>query len=297
MNILIIGRSGQVARALVERARETGIAVSAVGRPLVDLELTSTDLEEIIRDRAPTVVINAAAYTAVENAEQQSARAFQINAAGAELVAQAAQRAGAAHILFSTDYVFAGDKLSPYSEADAVGPRSVYGRSKLEGEQRALRANPQTVILRTAWVYSAKGSNFVRTMLRLARSKPAIDVVEDQIGSPTFANDLAEAALTIAENLGREGGPFGVYNCAGEGGVSWSGFANAIFAEARARGGPFAEVRPILARDFPAKVARPSNSQLDCSKLANDHRVRLPAWRDGLVACLDEIAAGGWSVE
>lgn len=297
MKTLVIGRAGQVARALIARGPPANVAVSAFGRPDIDLESDAGELERIILNLAPRVVINAAAYTAVEKAETESERAFQINATGAEVVARAAARVGAAHILFSTDYVFPGDQAQAYSEADVVGPRSVYGLSKLEGERRAIAANPQTLVLRTAWVFSATGSNFVRTMLRLAKSKPVIDVVADQIGCPTFADDLADAALTISQRMVHDDAPFGVYNCAAAGGVSWADFAQAIFAAASVRGGPFAEVRPILARDFPSRVNRPSNSQLDCSKLRSDYQVSLRGWRDGLNACMDDIAAGGWSVE
>lgn len=291
MNILVIGRSGQVARALARRAAAHGLRVELLGRP--DFDLEQPDIGAIAR-RKPDVVINAAAYTAVDKAESERERAFRINADGAEAVARGAAEAGAACVHVSTDYVFAGDKSVPYVETDATGPTGAYGASKLEGEQRVLGGDPRAIVVRTAWVYAAGGANFVRTMLRLAKTRPEISVVADQHGCPTYADDLADVLLTVGARL--DGGR-GVYHCVGGGETTWAGFAEHVFALSRARGGPHAAVRPIASADYPTAAKRPANSRLDCSKLARDYGVGMRPWREALEACVDEIAAGGWRVE
>jgi dTDP-4-dehydrorhamnose reductase len=292
VNVLVIGRSGQVARALRSGAR--GRAVRALGRPESDLEAPEV-LVKAIEDIRPDVVVNAAAYTAVDQAEAEPDRAFAINAAGPEAVALAAARCGAAMIQISTDYVFDGAKPDPYVETDPTMPTSVYGRSKLEGEQRVLGANPRAIVLRTSWVFASEGSNFIRTMLRLAKTRDQINVVSDQSGCPTFAEDLAEAILAVTDRVSA-GGAFGVYHCAGGGETTWADLAAETFALSAARGGPSAAVAPILARDYPTRAARPANSRLDCSKVAADYGIRLRPWREALAACVDDIAAGGWRV-
>jgi dTDP-4-dehydrorhamnose reductase len=295
LKAVIIGRAGQVARALAHEARAAPLALQVLGRPEFDLEHPAA-LQEAIKRAEPDIVINAAAYTAVERAETEPERAFQVNAVAAEAIARVASELGAAHVLYSTDYVFSGDKLGAYVEGDETAPRSVYGASKREGESRALSVNARTLVLRTSWVYDASGGNFVRTMLRLAKAKPKVDVVADQVGCPTFASDLAQATLRAAGEA-RSVDKWGIYNCAGAGEASWATFAQAVFAGARARGGPFAEVNPIAARDFPSRVARPANSRLDCSKLAADYGIRMRPWEEALNTCLDELAADGWRVE
>jgi dTDP-4-dehydrorhamnose reductase len=287
VTILVIGRQGQVARAL---ARTGDVAV--LGRPELDLEDAAAARAAIVASK-PKVVINAAAYTAVDKAEDDPDRAFAINAAGAEAVALGANDAGAPVIHVSTDYVFAGDKPSPYSEADDTVPAGVYGASKLEGEQRVFAVSARAIVVRTAWVFDAQGSNFVRTMLRLAKTRDQINVVADQRGCPTFAGDLASALLAIARNPAISG----VFNCAGAGETTWSEFAGEIFAQSKARGGPSAEVAPISTSEYPTRARRPANSRLNCEKLASAYSVRMRPWQVALSACMDEIAASGWRVE
>jgi dTDP-4-dehydrorhamnose reductase len=291
VNILVIGRHGQVARAVARLGG--GVAVAA--RPELDLKHPES-VARAIALRRPDIVINLAAFTAVDRAESERELAFAVNAAGAGAVAEAAAQCGAAVIHISTDYVFAGDKTSAYTEEDATDPRCVYGASKLEGERLVLAANPRALILRTSWVFDAQGANFVRTMLRLARSRASIGVVADQAGCPTFAGDLAAAISAIAEKLG-DGGPGGIYHCAGAGATTWADFAIAIFALSQARGGPFAEIVRIRSSEFPTPAPRPANSVLNCKKLLADYGIELPSWRSSLAACMDEIEAGGWSVE
>lgn len=290
MSILVIGKTGQVARALSRRASARGFALQNIARDEFDLEAPVADA---ILSRAPSIVINAAAYTAVDAAEREPERAFQINAVGAGVVAAAAAAAKATCIHISTDYVFPGDKCEPYIETDATGPTGIYGASKLEGERKVLAANPRSAIVRTAWVFDANGKNFVRTMLRLARTKREVSVVADQRGCPTFADDLADALLTLAQ--AQVSG--GIYHCAGAGDTTWAGFAEAIFGAAGEAGGPSALVSPIATCDYPTPAKRPANSRLDCTKLWMDHGISMRPWTESLKQCVSEIAAGGWSVE
>jgi len=290
--ILVVGRGGQLARALVRRGAVRGVALDVIGRPEIDLLAPETLAREIAA-RRPSALINAAAYTAVDKAEDEQEVARRINAEAPEMMARAAAEVGAAFVQVSTDYVFAGDKDGAYVETDPVAPQGVYGATKLEGETRSLAANTRTIVLRTAWVYDATGANFVRTMLRLASSRDELGVVADQRGCPTFADDLANAALSVALNPVRGG----VYHCAGAGETSWAGFAEEIFAQAAARGGPSANVRHITTAEFPTRAKRPANSRLDCAKLAKDYGVGMRPWREALAACMDEIAVGGWRVQ
>jgi dTDP-4-dehydrorhamnose reductase len=243
--------------------------------------------------RAPDLVVNAAAYTAVDAAERDRERAFAVNATGANAVAEACAALDLPLIHISTDYVFDGASKAPYAETDSTEPSTVYGASKLEGERLVFGAQPLTVVLRTAWVYDVEGVNFVRTMLRLAQTREVVSVVNDQIGSPTFAEDFADAVLYVATTPLR----FGIYHCAAAGEATWAEFAREVYALSRARGGPFANVRPIASSDYPTLAARPANSRLHCGKLAADYGVSIRPWREGLAACIDQIAAEGWSVE
>jgi len=287
VTILVIGRGGQVARALARRGD-----VEVIGRPDFDLMQPDAVAAEIVR-RRPRAVINAAAYTAVDKAEDEPDAAMAINGDAPRVIAHASAEIGAALVHLSTDYVFAGDKAAPYVEDDPTGPTGIYGASKLRGEQLALAANPRTIVLRTAWVYDAAGANFVRTMLRLAKSRDVITVVADQRGCPTFADDLAGAALAIAADPRHAG----IYHCAGSGETTWAAFAEDIFAQSRIRGGPSADVKHIASAEFPTRAKRPANSRLDCTKLAREYGIVMRPWREALSACMDEIAAGGWRVE
>jgi dTDP-4-dehydrorhamnose reductase len=291
VTILVVGRSGQLARALVRRAAANGVDVEALGRPEIDLEAPAGAVS-LIAARRPRVVINAAAYTAVDKAEDERELVHRINAEGAEAIARAAAEVNARMIQISTDYVFSGEKTAPYREDDPTAPTGVYGVSKLLGEQLVLGAHPRAVVLRTAWVFDATGANFVRAVLRAARSRRIVDVVADQHGCPTFADDLADAVLAVAARPNQAG----VYHCAGFGEASRAELAEAVFAHSRARGGPWADVRPIATANYPTRAPRPPNSCLDCGKLAVDYGLRMRPWREALAACMDEIANDRWSV-
>ena len=295
MKVLVTGREGQLARCLVDRSTGLeGIELVAVGRPELDLEVPGS-AARAVTDFSPDVVINAAAYTAVDQAEDEAERAFRINAEAAGDVAAAAREAGAAVIQISTDYVFDGFSAEPYREDAATHPLGVYGRSKLAGEEQVRAANPDHLILRTAWVYSPFGRNFVKTMVAAAATREELTVVSDQIGNPTSALDLADGILAVVDHwrLGSRTGLGEVYHLAGGGSTTWCGFAQAIMDECRALGLPAADVRPIQTEDWPTKAVRPRNSMLDCMKFARDFSFTMPQWRASLPAVVERIAGQG----
>jgi dTDP-4-dehydrorhamnose reductase len=292
MRVLIVGKAGQLASALTEIAAMTrGVDAVALGRP----DLDSTDAASVARameEVRPEVVVNAAAYTAVDKAETEPDAAFALNGHGARLLADASERCGAAIIHVSTDYVFDGEKPAPYVETDQTGPVNVYGRSKLEGEFAVRMGNPRHLILRTAWVHSATGANFVRTMLRLAGERKALRVVDDQVGSPTYAPHLAEVVIALAQEMAAagDGDPrWGTYHAAGTGTVSWCGLAREVFRLSAASGGPSAEVEAIGTQDYPTPARRPGNSRLDCQRLRTVYGLALPPWQSGVAACVGRL--------
>lgn len=291
MKILVIGREGQLARGLAEAAG-TGLEIVAIGRPQIDVTDPRSVTEAIARER-PGVVVNAAAYTAVDRAESEPDIAMAVNGAGAEHVARACAAGAIPLVHLSTDYVFDGNKKQPYVEGDAVGPINAYGRSKLDGELRLARACPQHLILRTAWVHSPWGTNFVRTMLRLAGERPQIRVVDDVRGSPTYAPHLAEVVLALARKIKSDAAavPWGTYHAVSAGDTTWCGFAREVFRCAREHGLPAAEVVPIGTADYPTAARRPMNSRLDCTALRTSFGLQLPDWRQGVRDCVARLAA------
>jgi dTDP-4-dehydrorhamnose reductase len=288
MRVVVVGGSGQVARALAERAAgDASLDVVVAGRPTLDVTKPET-VRAAIHAARPDLVIDAAAYTAVDKAESEPERAFAVNRDGAAAVAAAAAEVGAPVVWLSTDYVFDGAKTEPYGEGDPTNPTSVYGASKLAGEQAVAAANPRHLILRTSWVFAPYGQNFLRTMLRLAAERPSLRVVDDQIGCPTYAPDLADALFAIARR------PFapGVAHLAGPDAVSWCGFARKIVAASARRGGPSVPVEAIATADYPTPARRPANSRLDSTKARATLGVALPALDDALGRCLDRLLAG-----
>jgi dTDP-4-dehydrorhamnose reductase len=295
VRIIVTGREGQVARALAFELPRIGATVITLARPEYDLARPDSLVDAILSTR-PHLVINPAAYTAVDNAENQPELAHSVNATAAGVIATAAARVGAPIIHFSTDYVFDGSKPTPYEETDMVAPLGVYGASKLAGERLVAAANPAHVILRTAWVCSPDGQNFLKTMLRLGTERSQLSVVDDQHGAPTFAIDLARVSSIIAERLMQPGGQttgkpdYGVYHCASAGSTTWCGFARAIMAGAVARGlGPMAEVNAISTAEYPTKAKRPAYSKLSTEKLKADYSIDMPEWQTSLAACLDKV--------
>ena len=288
--ILVAGKSGQLARCLLDSAVLRNVPMVAVGRPELDLE-SGEGIDRVMAAVEPSAIVNAAAYTAVDRAEAESERAFAVNCDGATLLAAGAARRGIPFIQISTDYVFDGSKRSPYREDDVPAPQNVYGSSKLAGEIAVLKACPGAAVIRTSWVYSPYGNNFVRTMLRLSDEQPVVRIVEDQRGTPTSAADLAVAILAIAEQLRSANGSddAGIYHLAGDGETSWHGFATAVFASLARRGRRVPTLQAITTAEYPTPTRRPKNSCLDSSKAERIFGVRLPPWRSSLEECLDQL--------
>ena len=290
MRIAVTGLNGQVARALMERA-PAGVTIIPLGRPALDLERLET-IAPAIAAAAPDLVVNAAAFTAVDLAETEQETALLVNGRAAGAVAQATAALGVPIIQISTDYVFDGTLDRPYREDDETGPISAYGRSKLLGEQAVAAASANHVILRTAWVYSPFGKNFVRTMLRLAQTRDEIGVVADQTGNPTNALDIADAILGVARNLvakPHDAGFRGIFHMTAQGEAVWADVAEAIFAARVEAGLAPVLVKRIATSDYPTPATRPANSRLDCSKLSARHGITLPDWRGSLRICVQRL--------
>ena len=276
-SILVTGGTGQLATALGRAAPER---VRVVGRPALDFDRPET-IEILFAGGAPAVLVNAAAWTAVDAAETEPDAARRANTDAPARLAELCHHHGTRLIHISTDYVFDGGKGAPYTEADATNPTGVYGATKLAGEEAVRAAAPDAAILRTAWVYAEGGRNFVRTMLNAARKTGHLRVVADQRGNPTNADDLAHAVLAVAARL-QDGAPGGLYHAAGSGEATWHGFAEAIFAEAALFDWPIPTVEPIATADWPTPARRPADSRLDCTRLYEVYGVRLPDWRPSL---------------
>lgn len=283
MRLAVTGTQGQVVQALRERAAGAGVTVVAIGRPAIDLA-DPASVAGAFDAAQPDAIISAAAYTAVNQAESEPDLAMAVNAAGAGAVAAEAARLGVPVLHLSTDYVFDGSGTRPWREDDPTGPLGTYGRTKLAGEHAVAAATANHAILRTAWVYSPFGANFVKTMLRLAGTHPEVRVVADQFGNPTSAFDIADAVMAVARNLVADPAPAlrGVFHLAGQGETNWADFAEAIFARSAARNGPAVPVAHITTAEFPTPAPRPANSRLDCTRLASVHGVTLPPWHGAL---------------
>lgn len=292
--IFVAGKSGQVARSLEEAAVDHGVHLQTYGRP--ELDIADPDsLEAVVKAANPSAIINAAAYTAVDQAESEEALASKINADGAAALAAVAAKLRVPFLHISTDYVFDGSKASAYVEDDPVGPTGAYGRSKLAGEKAVMAANKRAIILRTAWVYSPFGKNFLKTMLSLA-GRERLTVVADQQGNPTYAPDFAHMLLGLLFRLeGKEPGPgqAGIYHMAGSGSTTWHGFAEAIFDEGVKYGLPRPDVAPVTTADYPTPAKRPANSRLDCSKLERVFGLKQPDWRDSTAECVKRLSQMG----
>ncbi len=291
MRLIVTGKQGQIARGLAERGPAHGVDVTLVGRPELDL----VDAESVARVLASVrgdVIVNAAAYTKVDEAEIEAEAAFRINALGAGAVARAAALRGLPMLHLSTDYVFDGLLDRPYREDDPVGPLGVYGSSKLAGERAIAQAHPCATIIRTSWVYSPYGVNFVRAMLRLSETRDTVSVVDDQRGAPSSALDLADGLIVVARKLCRDptnAALSGVFHMTGAGEASWADFAEEVFAEAARHGRPRVAIRRIGTKDYPTPARRPANSRLSNCKLARLYSVALPDWRLSVRACVGRI--------
>jgi dTDP-4-dehydrorhamnose reductase len=284
MRILVLGRSGQVGTALTQSLQGLGELI-ALDR--AQLDLTNPDaIRTTLREIQPQIVINAAAYTAVDAAESDQAMAFQINAVAPRVMAEESERLGAALIHYSTDYVFDGGKQGAWLEDDATAPLSVYGHSKLAGEQAITDVGGTHLILRTSWVYGLHGKNFLLTMLKLAESRDSLAIVDDQIGAPTWALTIADATSAIIRDAGESAqlaALSGIYHLCAGGHTSWFGFAQAIFSHASVQRKP--QLRPITTAEYPTPAQRPHNSILNTDKFRRSFG-DLPTWDDALQTCL-----------
>jgi dTDP-4-dehydrorhamnose reductase len=288
MRILVTGSEGQVARSLAEQPG--GHELVFVGRPDLDLAVPGT-IEAAVARVHPDLIVSAAAYTAVDKAETETELALAINGTAPGVLARAGARIGAPIIHLSTDYVFDGSLDRPWREEDPVGPINAYGATKLAGEQAVQASGATHAILRLAWVYSPFGSNFVRTMLRLAETRDALNVVDDQRGCPSSARDIATAILRVADAWGRDGASSGTYHFAGTGETDWAGFAREIFAESASRGGPSAAVTGIPSSAYPTPARRPANSRLDCTRFGATFGYRAPQWQVSVAEVVGRLLA------
>lgn len=285
MLVLIFGGTGQVGRELGRVAWPAGVTVRQLDRSQCDLAIPAAAANKVA-ELGPNIVINAAAHTAVDRAESEPEHAAAINRDAPSAMAEACQLIGAKFLHLSTDYVFSGEKRAPYSEGDAVGPLSVYGRTKCEGEAGIRLRLSEHVILRTSWVFAAHGTNFVRTMLRLAEGRAELRVVADQWGSPTAAHDIAQAVAAIVDRIAAGRGAWGTFHFTSGEPTTWFDFAEAIFA--LRRGGP--KLVPIKSEDYKTPARRPLYAVLDCARVRKCYGIVQPSWRAALAAVLAELA-------
>ena len=299
MNILVLGSEGQVGWELARSLLPLGglKALNRQGADLTDLDA----LRQAVRSCSPDLIVNAAAYTAVDKAEGDTATAMAVNATAPGVLAEEAKRIGALLIHYSTDYVFDGVSDRPYTETDSPAPQSVYGRSKLAGEQAIQEAGCDYLILRTSWVYGVRGHNFMRTILKLAREREHLRVVADQAGAPTWSRWIADATAHIARQAAqrREEGCFasGIYHLTCTGAATWHEFACEIVARYRSLRPESVlavqTITPISASEYPTPAQRPANSRLDGTRLAGGYGIVAPDWREALTLCMQDIPSAG----
>lgn len=298
MKILLFGRNGQVGWELQRSLAPLGEVIalgSGTENGLCGDFMDAEGVARTVRTLRPDAVVNAAAYTAVDKAESEADRAAQVNAVTPGAIARAAADCGAWLVHYSTDYVFDGSGSRPWREDDATDPLSVYGRTKLAGEERIAAANPRHLILRTSWVYGARGGNFAKTMLRLARERDRLTVIDDQFGAPTGADLLADVTAHALRSLVAGAGQPGIYHVAAAGEITWNGYARFVVGQAQQTGEKFKagpeQIEPVPTSAFPTPARRPHNSRLDTSRFRATFGLALPAWQLGVARMLQEIQA------
>jgi dTDP-4-dehydrorhamnose reductase len=294
--IVVFGGNGQLGRELVRAAATRGVALQAASRAQTDIA-DAAAVAAVLKHWQPALVVNAAAYTNVDGAESHFAEARRANEVGPAVIAQACAAAGAALIHISTDYVFDGSKDGGYRESDPIRPINAYGRSKAAGEEAVRRAHQHHVILRTAWVYSEFGRNFLKTVLQLAETRDELRIVADQHGSPTSARELAEVILHIAPRLAAEPRLSGTYHFTADGATTWHGFAECIVAAAAPITGRQPRVMPITTADYPTPAKRPANSRLDCSLFVQTFGLKPRPWRETVQATARALAMASQRAE
>jgi dTDP-4-dehydrorhamnose reductase len=290
--ILVMGKSGQLARSLNDWAVQKNIPMVLAGRPEFNLE-NAYEVDHIVKTVRPKVIVNTAAYTAVDRAEEEAEQAFSVNRDGAEHLACVAEHKRVPLIHVSTDYVFDGAKQTPYVEDDSTAPLNVYGRSKLEGELGVLAFYPAAIVIRSSWLYGPYGHNFLRTMLRLAQTQSAVKIVDDQRGTPTSSRQLAAGIMRMIERLDSKPSTDvgGIYHLTNQGETTWYGFAVEIFRALSRRGFTVPKLWPIESCDYPTRAHRPHNSCLNSGKIERVFGIRLGPWREAMEACLDELVS------
>ncbi len=292
--ILVTGKNGQVGHALVELLPPR-VELHAVDSQAFDLT-NEMQVRQLIQSVRPHVIINAAAFTAVDQAEREEAGAYAVNARGPQIIGQEAAKIGAVVVHFSTDYVFDGKKKTPYLETDKTNPLSNYGASKLQGEKLLLEACPESVVLRTSWVVSSHGANFAKTMLRLAAEKDQLSVVADQFGAPTPAKLLAQVVSVVLDQLEAQGTanfPYGCYHVAPSGETNWCDYARFVIGEAIKLGADLkvtpAQVHPIKTADYPTAAKRPKNSRLNTTLFQKTFGMPMPTWQSGIIEIVQAL--------
>jgi dTDP-4-dehydrorhamnose reductase len=290
MKHVIIGSNGQLGRDLVRKAQNEGMEILPLDLPRFNLT-DPTAIEKWLQPVDLSVVINAAAYTDVDRAEQESDSAFAVNRDGPSYLAARCEEINVPLIHISTDYVFDGRKKGAYLESDPVCPLGVYGRSKAEGESEIRKCLREHIIIRTSWLYGAHGNNFVKTMLKLGRDKEIIRIVADQYGCPTYAADLADAIFLIAEQIEKgSNSNWGTYNYCGKGETTWHGFADTIFEIAKKYDSfTVKELLSISTAEYPTPASRPANSVLDCSKIGKTFGIEPRSWRESLAEMIEKL--------
>lgn len=291
MKVLVLGNRGQVGLELMRATWPPGTGLVGLARPEIDIT-EAASIDAALDRHAPDLVINSAAYTAVDKAETDQSNAFAVNAAGPEKLAAACVRRGSALIHLSTDYVFDGSGSRSYQEDDPVAPINVYGASKAAGEAAVCALLTRHVILRTSWVYAGHGQNFVRTILRLAGERDKLSVIDDQHGAPTSAADIAGAIVAITQKLfdgAARTDLFGTFHFTAAGDTTWHGFAEEIFRQYADACGRAPLLEPIPTSAYPTPARRPANSRLDCSRIERVFQLRRPPWRESLARVIKEL--------
>lgn len=292
--IAIIGANGQLGSALEDQFQTTPFNIALARRPEVNL-LNAASIQGFVADHKPSLVINAAAYTAVDNAESDPETAYAVNASGPAHLAEVCRSIGIPLIHYSTDYVFDGNKAGAYVEADPVAPMGIYGQSKVAGEGKIRAILPEHIIVRTAWLYGLQGNNFVKTMLKLGKTNKTLKVVNDQVGCPTFAGDLAKATLQIVGHVfSGANDAWGTYHYCNAGSSSWHAFATEIFrlaAQIPSYEMVCQAIDPIPTAEYPTPARRPPNSVLDCSRIRKAFDIEIPHWKETLARVMPDFVS------
>lgn len=286
MKILVTAAQGQVGHALAMLSKDPAIEIISLPRQQLDITEPSS-IQTSLAQIKPDVLVNAAAYTAVDKAESDRQAAFRVNETGAENLARACKQSGIPLIHISTDYVYSGEQTQPYTESDDTGPLNVYGASKLAGEQAVASILDEHIILRTSWVFGLHGNNFVKTMLRLGKVRAELGVIDDQHGGPTAAEDIADTILRLCGSIRAGRQTWGLFHYSGQPTTTWFGFACAIFDRAKSMGFDLGvSVKPIPTRDYPTPATRPKSTILDCNRIKNRYNIDQPDWRERLDAII-----------